>query len=199
MHGDNPILWFRIRSISAYYPCTRGWSWGLGKRSEPIQALSTHAGMVLVVSQLSDSVDCTTRIYGDDSLNDSTLLSRGVYYPHMRGWSSNLSLTSQWLLVLSIHAGTILKPLIKVPASCSIIRTCRGDLGTCPNQRYRGQYYPYTRGWSWVSMASWTGSLVLPAYAGMILGLFDMGLDVICTARARGDGPASRNKTRVEF
>ena len=126
--GGDPIYKSTWQTKNAYYPHMRGWSFTHLGFIMTFWVLPAHAGVILTRENSESTLLCITRTCGGDPEVASDLAEKGLYYPHMRGWS----------LITQVRRFV----------SQSITRTCGGDPQFGCIVKLTLTYYPHMRGWS---------------------------------------------------
>ena len=169
--GGDPLSRVSQLQQMPYYPHMRGWSHEVFCHLTSWFVLPAHAGVILEVKVGYLLAIGITRTCGGDPSTANQIHKLTAYYPHMRGWSRACGWTNSNLMVLPAHAGVILADAIYKLPSVGITRTCGGDPLNTLIVNLNGRYYPHMRGWSCLYQLQPETKPVLPAHAGVILGL----------------------------
>ena len=147
--GGDPNSGLHFGAFLEYYPHMRGWSPLFQQCLLLHLVLPAHAGVIPENIKLFLLVTCITRTCGGDPIYNNKYIYIYMYYPHMRGWSSDHRIAHNFAKVLPAHAGVILRISVCTIIYICITRTCGGDPSTISPSNI--------------------STPVLPAHAGVIL------------------------------
>ena len=121
-----------------------------------------------------------------------------MFIPHTRGWSSRAVYSNDGYRVYPAYAGVILHLIFQSVATWCLSRIRGGDPDLIEDNLVIIKFIPHTRGWSskWVRSAK--RDSVYPAYAGVILGFFEITKVNHRLSRIRGGDPNYDTKTEVD-
>ena len=166
--GDGPWVIKRPGPGSGCSPRTRGWSHRVPPGSFLTLVLPAHAGMVPTAPICAMPRSSAPRARGDGPPRRSSSDRGTTCSPRTRGWSPGTELPHLTWLVLPAHAGMVPADPVQ-RARIQGAPRARGDgPHVQPLTHVTAECSPRTRGWSRRLRRSRSGSIVLPAHAGMV-------------------------------
>ena len=130
-----------------------------------------------------------SRVCGDDPMFPRVRVEDMLFVPRMRGWSQDKQVCFPSLHICPAYAGMILLNCLLLFCLNHLSRVCGDDPHRQIINPQNLRFVPRMRGWSHCKSGKWNGTIICPAYAGMILLEHENRAHALHLSRVCGDDP----------